>query len=215
MAYDGTPEEVAKNFKNHGLSSLEKVLMKMAKADAKEVEEAIYCFDTGLEQKCGNPKIEFDLLLGRAKANLLVGNFGKVKEDCVQALKRKSADEQAWFILCRSRYFVEKYEECQKFLKFALIKCPTSGKIHDLKKKCDAEMVKVEERVKEIATMQNVAMDKKLELYSNMRSKKIKIGKKVHYLPEIVDVTINIDKNGKLHFPVLILYDEYMATDFI
>jgi len=58
-------------------------------------------------------------------------------------------------------------------------------------------------------------MDKKLELYTNMRSKKIKVGKKVHHLPEIVDVTINIDKDGKLHFPVLILYDEYMQTDFI
>ena len=37
----------------------------------------------------------------------------------------------------------------------------------------------------------------------------------MHFLPEIVDVNIDIDKDGFLHFPVLILYDEYMATDFI
>ncbi len=48
-----------------------------------------------------------------------------------------------------------------------------------------------------------------------MRSKKIKLGKKVHFLPEIVEVSITEDKKGLLHFPVLILYDEYMATDFI
>jgi hypothetical protein len=52
-------------------------------------------------------------------------------------------------------------------------------------------------------------------IYKNMREKGIKIGKKVHNLPEIVDVNISIDKKGILHFPVLILYDEYMATDFI
>lgn len=43
----------------------------------------------------------------------------------------------------------------------------------------------------------------------------MKLGKKVHFLPEIVDVNIFVDKNDMLHFPVLILYDEYMATDFI
>lgn len=41
--------------------------------------------------------------------------------------------------------------------------------------------------------MQVLAKDKKLSVYRNMRAKKIKIGKKVHYLPEIVEVTINED----------------------
>jgi hypothetical protein len=63
--------------------------------------------------------------------------------------------------------------------------------------------------------MQALAKDKKLSVYRNMRSKKIKVGKKIHYLPEIVEVAITEDSQGKLHFPVLILYDEYMATDFI
>ena len=63
--------------------------------------------------------------------------------------------------------------------------------------------------------MQVLAKDKKLSVYRNMRAKKIKIGKKVHYLPEIVEVAINEDFSNVLHFPVLILYDEFMATDFV
>lgn len=43
----------------------------------------------------------------------------------------------------------------------------------------------------------------------------MKLGKKVHHLPEIVEVNIWLDKEGFLHFPVLLLYDEFMATDFI
>jgi hypothetical protein len=70
-------------------------------------------------------------------------------------------------------------------------------------------------RVDEVSTMQALAKDKRIEVYRNLRGKKIKIGKRVHYLPEIVEVAINEDASGRLHFPVLLLYDEYMATDFI
>lgn len=55
-----------------------------------------------------------------------------------------------------------------------------------------------------------------MSIYHNMRDKGIKIGKKLNHLPEgNVDYQITLDKEGKLHFPVLILYDEFMTTDFI
>jgi hypothetical protein len=52
-------------------------------------------------------------------------------------------------------------------------------------------------------------------VYRNLRGKKVKLGKQIHYLPEIVEVAITEDSQNMLHFPVLILYDEYMATDFV
>lgn len=57
--------------------------------------------------------------------------------------------------------------------------------------------------------------DEKLKVYRNLRGKHIKLGKAVHNLPQIVDQSITVDKKGKLHFPVLLLYDEFMQTDFI
>jgi hypothetical protein len=45
LAYEGTPDEVAKNFKNHGYDRLNKVLMKESKNESKDIEEALYCFD--------------------------------------------------------------------------------------------------------------------------------------------------------------------------
>ena len=41
------------------------------------------------------------------------------------------------------------------------------------------------------------------------------MGKKLNFLPEAVEMQIDLDNKGKLHFPVLLLYDEYMQTDFI
>ena len=76
----------------------------------------MYCFEQALDQKCGNDKLEFELLLGKAKLNMLRGQFGKSKEDCLEALKKKKDDEQAWYILARSRVFVEKFQEAMDYI---------------------------------------------------------------------------------------------------
>ena len=57
--------------------------------------------------------------------------------------------------------------------------------------------------------------DEKLKVFRDIRQKKIKLGKKSHHLPDMYEQSITIDKKGLLHFPVLILYDEFMQTDFI
>jgi len=51
-------------------------------------------------------------------------------------------NEQAWFILARSRFFVEKYKNCMNYCKEALKKYPDSQKIKDLLKKTEDEMKK-------------------------------------------------------------------------
>ncbi len=92
---------------------------------------------------------------------------------------------------------------------------PDSAALKHLLEKSKSEEKKEVKRIEEISTVANLAKDKKMEVYRNLRSKKVKIGKRIHYLPEVVEVSITEDASGKLHFPVLLLYDEYMATDFI
>lgn len=50
--------------------------MKESKNNAKDIEEALYCFDQGLDQVLEDPKKEdlrYYLFLGRAKSNILIG----------------------------------------------------------------------------------------------------------------------------------------------
>lgn len=72
-------------------------------------------------------------------------------------------------------------------------------------------------RAAAIAPIAKCKEDEKIKLYRNMRGKGIKVGKKLPYIPDNVgvDFKITIDENDMLHFPVLILYDEFMVTDFI
>jgi len=55
-----------------------------------------------------------------------------------------------------------------------------------------------------------LADDKKLDMYRYIRSKKLKIGKKIQLfeeLPDNLELNITKDKDGTLHFPVFLLYD--------
>lgn len=64
--------------------------------------------------------------------------------------------------------------------------------------------------VKEVSGLQTLNEDKKLKIYRKLREQGVKLGKKVHYLPDNLDLQISLDDYGMLHFPVLILYDEFM-----
>jgi hypothetical protein len=110
---------------------------------------------------------------------------------------------------------VERYREAIEYCEKGLKKISDSKSIKAVLENAKEEEKKENKRIDEVSTVQALAKDKKLAVYRNMRSKKIKIGKKVHFLPEIVEVSITEDSKSKLHFPVLILYDEFMATDFV
>ena len=119
--------------------------------------------------------------MGRAKLNLLLAQFGRCKEDCLEALKIKPADEQMWVILSRSRYFIEKYEEGYKFAKQGLEKCPESDKLNTMVALHSEGLAKEKRIIEEVETLQNKKEDKKLEIYRLLRENKVKLGKKMPY----------------------------------
>lgn len=59
MAWEGEPNDVAKNFKNHAVESLGKVLLKTSTNPEKDMQECLYCFDQALEAKPTDKKIRF------------------------------------------------------------------------------------------------------------------------------------------------------------
>jgi tetratricopeptide (TPR) repeat protein len=149
MAYEGNKVEVAQNFLTHATNSLSKVLLEKSVNKEKDLQEALHCLNEGLDQKCGDNKVEFALLMNRAKLNLFRHNFGHCKDDCLQALKIKQ-NEQVHYLLCRTRLFVEKYDECVKCCRTALEKFPNAVKIKDLMAKANAELEKEKEYMRQV-----------------------------------------------------------------
>lgn len=120
-----------------------------------------------------------------------------------------------WLVLSRSRYFIEKYEEGLKFARQGLERCPGSVKLQNMAAIHTEGLAKENRIVAEIETLTAAKTDKKLAIYRQLRDNKVRLGKKIPYIPEGQEVEISVDKEGKLHFPVLLLYDEFMQTDFI
>jgi tetratricopeptide (TPR) repeat protein len=127
MAYDGTPEEVCRNFRNHAMDSLDMIVKKYTKNkkhDQVECERAMHFFNEAFKTGWKEYQSLFTLYMGRAKLNLLIGQFGKCKEDALEALKIKPDDAQMWLILSRSRFFVEKWQDGLKYTMQGLEKHP-------------------------------------------------------------------------------------------
>jgi tetratricopeptide (TPR) repeat protein len=197
---------------------LNKVLLKQTKDgehDKRECERAMHFFEEALATGYKEYQMLYSLYMGRAKLNMLLANFGKCKEDALEALKIRQDDESLWLVLIRSRYLLEKWQEGMKYINQALEKIPKSEKIHKMKVLMQ-EGIDYEQRcMKQVELIQQSKEDQKMKIYRDLRSKKVKIGKKVHYMPEAYEQKIYQDDDGCLHFPVLILYDEFMQTDFI
>ena len=110
---------------------------------------------------------------------------------------------------------MEKYQEAMDFINQGMGILPKSPKLHFVKTECETKRKEQIERVKKIEIINNVKEDEMMKVYRDIRAKGIKLGKRLHELPEVANKHVTLDKRGKLHFPVLILYDEFMVTDFI
>ena len=127
------------------------------------------------------------MYLGRAKLNILRAQFGKTKDDCLTAMKRKSNDEQCWVVLIRSRIFVEKWDEASKYVRDASLEVANSQKLAYLRKIVDEGLKKEMKRVKAIEIIKEGNDTRMMAVYRMIREKGIRLGKRVHHLPEVHD----------------------------
>ena len=75
-----------------------------------------------------------------------------------------------------------------KYTLQGLEKCPGSPKLLHMKSLFEEAFAYEKQCVKEIDTIRQHKDDEKMKVYRNLRSKKVKIGKKAHYLPETVEL---------------------------
>lgn len=105
---------------HYGMESLDLVVKAYTKSkehDKVECERAMHFFNEAFKTGWKEYQMQFTLYMGRAKLNLLIAQFKDCKDDCLAALKIKSDDIGMWVVLCRSRFFVEKWVEGLKYAK--------------------------------------------------------------------------------------------------
>lgn len=107
LLYDGTPDEIATNFKNNGNESLQR-------GNTQGFRDAVIQYTKALEVNPEDSELRAVLFCNRALANLKLQNYGSTCKDARQALALNSNMVKARFRLTKALFLLEKYEEAEK-----------------------------------------------------------------------------------------------------
>ena len=159
----------------------------------------------GLEQECTDTQINFELHLFMARCEFQLKNYGKLKFHVDKALKFKQT-AQLYYYGAISSLNLDKWQECIDYCKSALLVDENHEKSKSLMQLALTELIKEKE-------MKEIVPDNKLEetkIMNELNKHGIKMGKKLHFLPQDIGANLYLDESNFLHFPVIILYDEFM-----
>ncbi|KAG5645754.1 hypothetical protein DXG03_005291 [Asterophora parasitica] len=112
LAHDGTPDEVAGNFKEQGNEYFK----------GKRYREALGFYTQGVDAKPDDPVLHEALLCNRAACNLELKNFGSVLRDCSKALTLNPKSSKAFYRSASALVALDRVEEaldcCDRCLAF-------------------------------------------------------------------------------------------------
>ncbi|CAI2371935.1 unnamed protein product [Moneuplotes crassus] len=215
LIYDGEPEEIAQNFLKAGKERLKEATEEQdPKKSALKLANAMNCFTKGIAEECKDKEINYELHLLMARCEFQQKNYGKLKEHVDQALKNKET-AQLYYYGAISRLNTEKWDDCVEYCKGCLKIEDSHEKCRELMKIALVKQMKEKKKMEEMALINKLENEKMQKLYYLIKSYGIKIGSKLHFLPEDIGANLYIDEYNILHFPVIILYDEFMQCDFI
>ncbi|CAG8497278.1 16244_t:CDS:2 [Acaulospora colombiana] len=126
LLYDGSPEEIAENFKKQGNECF--------KEGKTRYQDAITYYTKALETNCKDNKIIEACLANRAAVNLELGNFRKVLTDCAKVIRSNPMNVKAFYRSAKALCELEKMKEaidcCDHGLKTRNINMETTNVAH-------------------------------------------------------------------------------------
>ncbi|KAG2356973.1 hypothetical protein BDR07DRAFT_1453261 [Suillus spraguei] len=112
LAFDGTPDEIAQNFKEQGNDYFK----------GKRHREATSFYTQGIDAKPSDIVLHEALLCNRAACNLELKNYGSVLRDCSKALILNTKSSKAYYRSAMALLALERYEEsldcCERCLEY-------------------------------------------------------------------------------------------------
>ncbi|KAG0367936.1 hypothetical protein BGZ54_002967 [Gamsiella multidivaricata] len=207
LAYDGTPEEVAENFKNQGNDCF--------KQGKKFYKDALVFYTNGLEVFCKDDKLNETLYVNRAACNLHFGNYRKVLTDCAHALKLNPKNVKALFRSAKALFTLEMYPEAIDCCDHALNAEPDNQAVKDERAKIQAEFDRKEQIRREKELREQKIREKKMIIETALKKRKIKTAATPGFKPDHPH-ELQLDQDlDQLTIPTFFLYPEHNESDLI
>ncbi|EMD40671.1 hypothetical protein CERSUDRAFT_130797 [Gelatoporia subvermispora B] len=207
LAYEGTPDEVAQNFKEQGNDYFK----------GKRYREALGFYTQGIDANPTDSATLEALLCNRAACNLELKNYGSVLKDCSRAIGANPKASKAYYRSALALLALDRLDEaidcCDHCLEFD----QENASVKSVREKASSEKAAKERRDRERQEKLQRELSMKQRIKSALEEHSIIVIPRSdtseqpyepHFDPE--------DPTGKtLIVPVLFLYPQYATSDVI
>ncbi|CEP07819.1 hypothetical protein [Parasitella parasitica] len=206
LVFDGTPDEVAQNFREQGNDCF--------RAGKAKYPDAIAFYTQALDTECSDSSIIEACLANRAACNLELKNYGRTLTDCSKCLKINPKNVKAWYRSAKALFALDKLVETIDCCDHALEVDATNKPIQDIRQQALKRKIMIDEIIRQKEEREEQERNKKQLLENAFKERNIKI--------EVVDKNVrekaNIEydlETQTISWPVFFLYPEYKESDYI
>ncbi|XP_022758557.1 tetratricopeptide repeat protein 4 homolog isoform X2 [Durio zibethinus] len=176
----------------------------------KHYPEAIDCYSRAINQNALNGPDTSVLFSNRAHVNLLLGNYRRALSDSQDAIKLSPENVKAYYRAAKACLSLNLLSEAKSYCESGIEKDPSNEELKKLAKQVDLKKLEQEQREAQVSK----ALVEAKDLVSAIEDRRLKLGRAMYR--ELIGLRKPVlDKNGILHWPVLLLYAEVMSSDFI
>lgn len=219
LIYEGSPEEVAKNFKDQGNEAY--------KTGVKGYDDAIKFYTQGLEQQCSDSGLNALLHLNRAAVQVSRKNYGKALEDCQLAMSLAPEDAviqaKGGLRAAKAAFGLERHEEARAFARAVVTEeAKLSEDRVSLLRAIDEAISAAAQKQQELS--QRSKLDRKIDAMLRSRGISREAGSEAAVLsllgPSATPATLPrlslVPKSSsQLQWPVMLFYPPYGQSDCI
>ncbi|KAF8639925.1 hypothetical protein AX17_001175 [Amanita inopinata Kibby_2008] len=207
LAHEGTPDEVAQNFKDQGNDYFK----------GKRYREALGFYTQGIDAKPTDPVLQEALLCNRAVCNLELKNYGSVLRDCSKALVVNPKSSKAYYRSALALLALERLDETLDCCSRCLLYDMDNKSMKSVRER--AIKAKGEKEEKERQHQERIRKEKDAErqLKSAFRDRNLVLLPKPDGSSNPMNPSFDPeDLLGRtLMFPVFFLYPQYATSDVI
>lgn len=120
LAYEGDPDEIATNFKNHGNECYRE----------KRYKDAAEFYTKAIDVKCGVKDIDVACYSNRAACNLELKNYRRCINDCKLALMLDPAHAKCLYRSAKAYFAVDRIDECIDCIEYAKTQVTDSANLN-------------------------------------------------------------------------------------
>ncbi|KAG6850155.1 hypothetical protein H0H93_000282 [Arthromyces matolae] len=207
LVHDGTPDEVAQNFKEQGNEYFQ----------GKRYREALGFYTQGLDATPTDIVLREALLCNRAACNLELKNYGSVLRDCSAALTLNETSSKAFYRSALALLALDRAEEaldcCDRCLAFD----PENKGVGQVRERAGKAKTLRDQRKKAKAERLHKEAEAKRQLDNAFRQRNLIILPKADGSSNPYEPHFDPDDptNNTLVFPVFFLYPQYATSDVI